>query len=348
MRLILLDYITVRRRDDDNTEIQRVPRTVDNQPSNDNIEFGILGHLNHFSFSESTMSHFLDRQYRRPPDPSGTDSGPSTPNCNSHVPWRPVPSVQLTSSGNATHSRDHSTWCIVAAPSGGPHANLPSPSEHTPSRGHQFAPGPYQNSFDRTSQTSKSSSTKTKLSDLWSRFSEATSLTSLSSGKAPNLIDLEIPSPFLGGHQDIFGQTIPNLYGSIPQHPHAGPSSQETSNSHDQDQGILLLTDETSQSINSANDYFHDLSPIKQAMQSHLSTYYVGGGAVISGTLRGLVQFLIIGFGEQRTPLACSFILDLQHVRPAGAYPLSRYIPHGMYRIDHSRGSISDSFTSTV
>jgi len=185
------------------------------------------------------------------------------------------------------------------------------------------------------------------MSDLWSKFSEATSLTSLSSGrsKAPKL-DLHIPNHLLGD-REMFGD-MPDLYDNAPQRPHAGPSNQETSQSLDRNQGILLLSAENSQSTQATNDHFHDLPPIKQAMQSHLRTFYVGGCAVTSGTLEGLVQFLIVGFGELRTLNVSSFILNSQHVRPAGTHPLSWYIPHRMHRIDDSRGSISDSFTSII
>jgi len=58
----------------------------------------------------------------------------------------------------------------------------------------------------------------------------------------------------------------------------------------------------------SANVPFRNLTPIDQALQSRLRTLHVGGGAVTSGTLQGLLQFLIIGFGEQRTLLVYSFV----------------------------------------
>jgi len=112
------------------------------------------------------------------------------------------------------------------------------------------------------------------------------------------------------GGQEIFGQTSETSQACTPQLSHAGPGNQATSASPDWNQRVLLLTAETSRSskIISANVPFHDLSPIEQAIQSHLRTFHVRGGAVTLGTLEGLVQILIIGFGEQRTLLVYSFV----------------------------------------
>ena len=233
-------------------------------------------------------------------------------------------------------SRDNSTWPNMNASSSS-HINWPSPSKlsHQQQFGRyeqSLEPDSYlrsphaydqdQPSFDGASETS---SLKTKETGLWSRISVATSITSLSSrrsAKAPEL-DLEIPNHSLSlgtlfgsrskgtrsaskGGQGILAQTSqtssPSVYTSTPQRSRAGPSILTSSPSYDWDQEMSQLTagtsPQTSRTNSTRNDSLLNLSPIEQALQSRLRIFHVLRGTVTSGTLEGLVQFLITGFSK--------------------------------------------------
>jgi hypothetical protein len=91
-----------------------------------------------------------------------------------------------------------------------------------------------------------------------------------------------------------------------PSHSNAGPSNQATSMSFDQNQGLMVETSPQTVQVNPA--YNDPLQQIEQAIRSRLQTYNLAGDVVTSGTLEGLVQFLIIGFSEQSTVLAYPLI----------------------------------------
>jgi hypothetical protein len=84
----------------------------------------------------------------------------------------------------------------------------------------------------------------------------------------------------------------------------AGTSERAPLTRLDQDQGILRPTPTTSPQIDSvASKSLQHLSPLGQAIQSSLRTFHLVDGIVTSGSMEGLVQFLIAGFGGHTTRL---------------------------------------------
>ena len=190
-------------------------------------------------------------------------------------------------------------------------------------------------------ESSAHSSSKTKSSTQWITLSETSSITSLSSSlsptTAPKLV-LDIPSHSLkmgahllsNSHQGTSGVSTSfhsskvgrqasesarqtnYIYCDKSSEPlHAGPSKQATPNSSlSRFQGVWRSMTEPIAQAHPFHDELpdsrQDFPPIKQAIQSRLQTFNFVDGVVTSGTLEGLVQFLIAGFGKLRTqPMAC-------------------------------------------
>jgi hypothetical protein len=307
------------------TGSQQVPRVGLPPSTSHNSHMGTIIHPKPLLIQILTL--FLDHQLgsRRPPRTpvsSGTSSWasqrgggsrPSTQGSSFYAPGRTQPSPVLpTANGVAMHSPDDTTWFNRDAS----HTDWPPASEHSlPLHQESFRhdrlldPDPYAGSAhqlsDRASKTTSRSSLRTKRS-LLSRLSMGTSVTSFPfSAKSRNLLNHNIPSPSLS-MASMLGTPSQGSTSAIsahswgqgmlwqtsdawPAHSHAGPSSQTTFDR------LMAETSLRTVQMNPAHD--------------NPQTVHVVDGVVTSGTLEGLVQFLITGFSEQ----SCLSILTYTH-----------------------------------